>query len=123
MECEIGTFIAQLKQHISRGVRLHEQPTYWFGFHEHPYWADHYFAYKRPYGKEVKRLRRLRIQYIIADEFFLNVMVDQKHFTKQEIQTFLKNECGLVATIKDFYYGKGYGTKKYNVTRIYKVIY
>lgn len=50
-------------------------------------------------------------------------MVDEKRFTRREINDFLRNECKLVAIIKDPYYGKGYGGKKHNITRIYKVIY
>lgn len=119
-DADYDSFVSKIKEHIPEGARIQGQPTYWFGFYDHPFWADHYFAYKRPYGSEVKRLK---IDYIIADEFFLEVMIDEKRFTREEIYSFLENECDLVAEVKDRFYGEGYGRKEYNITRIYRVRY
>jgi len=114
-------FIRKLRRHIPAQAKVQGQPTYWFGFADHEYWADHYFGWGG--FRYPEKVRALGIQYIIADEFMREVMVDEGKFDGNVLEEFFRNKCELVAVIRDPYYGKGYGRKPFNETFIYRVKY
>jgi 4-amino-4-deoxy-L-arabinose transferase-like glycosyltransferase len=123
-------FVAQLRSHIPEGAVVQGSPTYWFGLADHPYIADQYFGPETPYEETV---RSLGIQYIIADEYFLDTILKvQRMVSESDVLDFLAHHADLVAEIQDPQYGQaGWGQSTEfqssvyqsvpHMTRIYRV--
>jgi hypothetical protein len=124
-------FVAELRSHIPAGATILGAPTYWFGLADHPYIADQYFDPDTPFAPTV---RRLGVEYIIADEYFLDTVIKvQRMVSEADVQDFLARHADLVAEIQDPQYGQaGWGQSTEfqssvyqsgpHTTRIYRVL-
>lgn len=124
-------FVGDLRRYIPAGAVIQGEPTYWFGLADHPYIADQYFSRDTPYAETV---RRLRIEYIIADEYFLDTILKvERTVSEAEVQDFLAHHAELVVELQDPQYGhagwaassrsqsSAYGSSVHT-TRIYRVL-
>ena len=124
-------FVGELRSHIPAGATIQGEPTYWFGLADHPYIADQYFGPEMPYADAV---RRLGIQYIIADEYFFDTLLTvQQSVDENQVLDFLASHTVLVAEVHDPQYGGAawgqslvFPTSVYesgdHITRIYRVL-
>ena len=123
-------FVGELRGYIPAGATIQGEPTYWYGLADHPYIADQYFGRDAPYAETV---RRLGIEYIIADEYFLDTVLKvQRMVSEADVQDFLAHHADLVIELQDPQYGQaGWGqSSEYqtsvwesasHTTRIYRV--
>ena len=123
-------FVGKLRGAIPAGATIQGEPTYWYGLADHPYIANQYFSGDAPYAETV---RRLGIEYIIADEYFLDTVLKvQQLVDESEVLDFLAHDADLVAEIRDPQYGQAawgqsseYQSSPYEsasrTTRIYRV--
>jgi 4-amino-4-deoxy-L-arabinose transferase-like glycosyltransferase len=104
---------------LPEGAKVQAEPTLWFGLKDRPFIADHVFKFQRPYETYV---RKLGIEFIIADEFFRVVQLErQRSIDKAEVEAFLRDHAMLVGRVEDPYYG-GDGTVGLHVTEVWKVL-
>ena len=123
-------FVGRLRTYIPAGATVQGEPTYWFGLADHPYIADLYFSGSAPYAATI---RGLGIEYIIADEYFMDTVLKvQRLVNESEVLDFLAHDTDLVGEFSDPQYGKaGWGASSEfqgsayesgnHVTRIYRV--
>ena len=129
-EGDYDHFVGKLRTSIPAGATIYGEPTYWFGLADHPYIADQYFSDDAPYAETV---RRLGIEYIVVDEYFLDTVLKvQQLVDESEVLDFLDRHAELVGEVSDPQYGKAawgesstYQNSVYeagdHVTRIYRV--
>ena len=129
-EGDYDHFVGELRTSIPAGATIQGEPTYWFGLADHPYIADQYFSDDAPYAETV---RRLGIEYIVVDEYFLDTVLKvQRLANESEVLDFLDRHAELVGEVRDPQYGKAawgesstYQNSVYeagdHVTRIYRV--
>jgi 4-amino-4-deoxy-L-arabinose transferase-like glycosyltransferase len=123
-------FVGQLRNYIPAGATIQGEPTYWYGLADHPYIANQYFGRDAPYAETV---RRLGIEYIIADGYFLDTILKvERTVSEAEVQDFLAHHADLVVELQDPQYGHaGWGASSeyqssayesaVHTTRIYRV--
>ena len=100
---DYGAFIGRLRQVLPEGATVQAPPTYWFGLADHPYVAVEDFAYAGPYAQAV---RRLNVDYIIADEYFLETVLKvERIVSEEEVSDFLVKHADLVGEFNDPQYG------------------
>jgi 4-amino-4-deoxy-L-arabinose transferase-like glycosyltransferase len=119
---DYDAFVGRLRNVIPDGSIVQGEPTFWFGFVDDGYVADHYFKAVSPYGDAVTRLG---ISYIVADEFFMRQQLEvDKSIDRSEVYRFLADHATLVAIVHDPFYGTSGATGAGDhLTKIYMVHY
>lgn len=119
--------ISKFKDAIPKGSTVMAQPTYWFGLGQdytfRTYAMPDYYKvwYKADFKKSIKKAK---INYIIFDNYWGGVYNKENYpVDVKEREDFFKNNCVLVKTITDKYYGQE-SEKKHesNNIKIYRVI-
>ena len=125
-------WVTSLRSSVPDGATV-QGPIYaWYGFIGEPFIANDYFRIAGSYPDEI---RRLGVEYIIADPFFVEEQLggladpesiwsttSSPSFDPESVHTFLDEHTELHAEIVDPHYGGYLGAEGPFVTRIYRVI-
>ena len=130
-ESGYDAYIGRLKRFIPPGAVIMGQPTWYYGFHQQPYYADRYFAWiARTHDSRVREklggtfsqaLRRAGVEYLILDTQLTRRMHrpdnDLYGLPLDQVIPFLEEQCVLVGAVEEGVYADGMT----NLTKIYKV--
>ena len=125
-------WVAALRASVPEGARIQAPTNSWYGFIGQPFLSSDYFRIAGSYPDEI---RRLGIEYIVADPFFLDEQVarmadpasiwsttSSADFDPDSVYDFISDHTVLHAEVSDPHYGGVLGADGPFVTRIYRVI-
>lgn len=103
-QSDYDRFVGRLRSSIPAGATVQGDPVYWYGLADYPYISDQYSGRDASYEATI---RRLGIEYIIADEYFLDtVLTVQRTVNEEEVRDFLADHTDLVLELEDPGYGR-----------------